>query len=199
MYGPIQIYMIFRTGSTALCRFARRWFPVENSQHWFEHPTDRDLNMIYIYLCSCCLSSLFSCSNFSRRVGSCLDASMRSSVDHSLLFTLVDEPIKETFPRGWTEFDNVVLRKCAITEPSFHQQMDIGNSWISRMFLFLEARPEVGCFGSLRIWSRNTWITLMIYLVHFIRNRIAWNTANIQNGWLFTRLGNGDKYIQGAL
>lgn len=172
MLGPIQIlHVIFLTGSSASWRFVYgRRFPIKNSQHWVKYPTCKDLiNETDIYLWSSCLSSLFSCSNFSRRTGSCLDAFMRSSVDHSLLFTLADEldPLKETFPQGWMEFDTGDLRKCAMAEPNFHKHnVVIGNSWTSRMFLFLEARPEVGYFGSLRTWSRHAWVTLIIYLKH---------------------------------
>ena len=85
--------MISCIGSSATWRFVYQISNLKkNSQHGVKHPTCKDLHKIdnYTYL-------LFSCSNSSRRMGSCLDAFMRSSVDHSLLFALADEPVEETF------------------------------------------------------------------------------------------------------
>ena len=108
------------------CYMALR-LPTQISSWKHQHgvnPTCKNTNKIdnHIYLRRSCLRSLFSCSNFSRRMGSCLVAFMRSSVDNSLLFALADEPVKETFLQGWLVSDTCDLRKYAIAEPNFRKR-----------------------------------------------------------------------------
>lgn len=137
--GPIQICTIFRTVSSR--------FPIKNSQHCVKQPTCEDLNTTDIYLWSFCSSSLFSCVNFSRSLGSCRDALMRSSVDNSLLFTLAYEPVKETFPLGWMEFDICDLRNCAMLNRMFTNTM-----WILKLVSLPDVSFPRSKAGSWILW-----------------------------------------------
>ena len=60
------------------------------------------------------------------------------------------------------EFDTCDLRECAMAEPNFykHYRKLVNLPDVS----FLEARPEVRYFGSLRIWSPSTSVTLVSYV-----------------------------------
>ena len=96
-----------------------------------------------VYLCSCCLRSLFSCSNLSSRKGSCRDASISFSVDHSSSFEGdADGCVLDSYPLGWTELGNAFLRlKVVITESSSNRPN------VYRLYLpdvcFLRKKPEV--------------------------------------------------------